>query len=73
MCLQLAWVLSLVCIVLQGVSKGLHDMEQTATFMSDHALGLLTAAFSASVSRLDLNNQGSCHPVAHNNMYVQEF
>jgi aromatic ring-cleaving dioxygenase len=41
-----------------SVSEGLHDMEQTATVMSDYALRFLTAAFAASVMRLDLNNQG---------------
>ncbi len=53
--LQLTWLVSLACIALQSVSEGLHDMEQTATVMSDHALRLLTAAFSASVMRQDLN------------------
>ncbi len=53
--LQPTWVVTLVSIALQGVREGLRGMEQTITVMSDCALRLLTAAFSAPVIRLDLN------------------
>ena len=53
--LQLTRVVSLVCIALQRICEGLHDMEQRATVVSDYALRFLTAAFSASVIGLDLN------------------